>query len=157
MRLRSTSPFAWFAGYGLHEQLPHHSSLTRIRQRWGEERFRRIFKRTVEACLKAKIATAEVVHIDASLIRANVSWNSLAEQHVMDMLSENQGEDESEDERRAAKREVQKVCTTDPRCDNGHQSRNRRLEPAYKQDTAVDDKVALPHLNCYRMLSRCLT
>ncbi|MET4323858.1 transposase [Bradyrhizobium sp. RT5a] len=93
----------WFAGYGLHEQLPHHSSLRRIRQRWGEERFRRIFKRTVEACLKAKIATAEVVHIDASLIRANVSWDSLTEQHVVDVLSENQSEDESEDERKAAK------------------------------------------------------
>src|SRR6266545_2184334 len=26
----------WFIGYGLHEKLPHHSSLTRIRQRWGE-------------------------------------------------------------------------------------------------------------------------
>ncbi|WP_442869389.1 transposase [Bradyrhizobium sp. CCBAU 11430] len=25
----------WFVGYGLHEQLPHHSSLTRIRQRAG--------------------------------------------------------------------------------------------------------------------------
>src|SRR5512132_4467892 len=25
----------WFAGYGLHETLPDHSSLTRIRQRWG--------------------------------------------------------------------------------------------------------------------------
>ena len=72
----------WFTGYGLHEELPHHSSLTRIRQRWGEERFRRIFKRTVEACLQAKIATAEVVHIDASLIRANVSWDSLVERHV---------------------------------------------------------------------------
>ena len=34
----------WFIGYGLHEQLPHHSSLTRIRQRWGAERFRKIFK-----------------------------------------------------------------------------------------------------------------
>ena len=32
----------WFIGYGLHEKLPHHSSLTRIRQRWGEERFRKI-------------------------------------------------------------------------------------------------------------------
>ena len=31
----------WFAGYGLHETLPDHSSLTRIRQRWGAERFRR--------------------------------------------------------------------------------------------------------------------
>jgi transposase len=80
----------WFIGYGLHEELPHHSSLTRIRQRWGEERFRRIFKRTVEACLQAKIATAEVVHIDASLIRANVSWESLVERHVGDVLSENQ-------------------------------------------------------------------
>jgi IS5 family transposase len=25
----------WFAGYALHEKLPDHSSLTRIRQRWG--------------------------------------------------------------------------------------------------------------------------
>jgi hypothetical protein len=32
----------WFAGYGLQERLPDHSSLTRIRQRWGAERFRRI-------------------------------------------------------------------------------------------------------------------
>ena len=42
------------------------------------------------SCLKAKIATAEVVHIDASLIRANVSWESLAERHAEDVLSENQ-------------------------------------------------------------------
>src|SRR5438552_8583002 len=74
----------WFIGYGLHEKLPHHSSLTRIRQRWGEERFRRIFKCTVDACLEAKIATAEVVHIDASLIPANVSWASLVARHVED-------------------------------------------------------------------------
>ena len=47
----------WFIGYGLHERLPDHSSLTRIRQRWGEERFREIFKRTVMACLEARIAT----------------------------------------------------------------------------------------------------
>src|SRR5690242_16406632 len=89
----------WFVGYGLHEKLPHHSSLTRIRQRWGEERFRRIFQRTVEACLKAKIATAEVVHIDASLIRANVSWESLVERHATEVLRENETEDEIEAEK----------------------------------------------------------
>ena len=60
----------WFIGFGLHKRLPDHSSLTRIRQRWGEKRLRVIFRRTVTACLQAKIATAEVVHIDASLIRA---------------------------------------------------------------------------------------
>jgi transposase len=105
----------WFIGYGLHEKLPHHSSLTRIRQRWGEERFRRIFKRTVEACLKAKIATAEVVHIDASLIRANVSWGSLVERHVEDVLSENETEEDLEAERKGRQSgKYKKVCTTDP-------------------------------------------
>src|SRR5215210_3753571 len=72
----------WFIGYGLHETLPDHSSLTRIRQRWGPERFRHVFARTVQACIEAKIATGEVVHIDASLIRADVSWKSLVKQHV---------------------------------------------------------------------------
>ena len=105
----------WFIGYGLHEELPLHSSLTRIRQRWGEERFRRIFKRTVEACLQAKIATAEVVHIDASLIRANVSWESLVERHVGDVLSENQIGEELEVERKGRQSgKYKKVCTTDP-------------------------------------------
>ncbi len=72
----------WFAGYGLHERLPDHSSLTRIRQRWGAERFRRVFERTVQACVAAKIATGEIVHVDASLIRADVAWESLAVRHV---------------------------------------------------------------------------
>jgi hypothetical protein len=53
--------------------LPDHSSLTRIRQRWGAERFRRIFERTVQACMAARIAKGEIVHVDASLIRADVS------------------------------------------------------------------------------------
>jgi hypothetical protein len=35
--------------------------------RWGEERFRRIFQRTVQACIEAKIAKGEIVHVDASL------------------------------------------------------------------------------------------
>src|SRR5215510_9853093 len=79
----------WFCGYGLHEKLPDHSSLTRIRQRWGAERFRRIFQRTVRACLDARIATGDVVHIDATLVRANVSWEALAERHLDAVEAEN--------------------------------------------------------------------
>ena len=134
----------WFLGYGLHEKLPHHSSLTRIRQRWGEERFRKIFKRTVEVCLTAKIATAEVVHIDASLIRANVSWDSLAERHVEDVLSENQTEEGAEVERKGRQSgKYKKLCTTDPDATMATNARNRRLEPCYKQHAAVDDKVGV--------------
>src|SRR5215472_14437569 len=64
----------WFAGYALREKLPDHSCLTRIRQRWGPERFKAVLSRTVKACIAARIATGEVVHLDATLIRANVSW-----------------------------------------------------------------------------------
>ena len=120
----------WFAGYGLHEALPDHSSLTRIRQRWGVERFGRIFKRTVKACLDARIAKGEIVHIDASLIRADVSWESLAVRWV-----EATGEANTEAGLAAEKTSRQtgkykKVCTTDPDATMGTNARNRRLEPA---------------------------
>ena len=73
----------WFVGYALHEALSDHSSLSRIRQRWGADLFRHVFERTVRACVEAKIASGEVVHVDASLIRANVSWESLVERHLV--------------------------------------------------------------------------
>ena len=133
----------WFIGYGLHEKLPHHSSLTRIRQRWGAERFRKIFKRTVEACLKATIATGEIVHIDASLIRANVSWESLVERHVVEVFEENKIEEKVEAEKRDRQSKCKKVCVTDPDATMATNARNRHLEPCYKQHTAVDDKVGV--------------
>ena len=131
----------WFIGYGLHERLPDHSSLTRIRQRWGEERFRAIFQRTVRACLEAKVATAEVVHIDASLIRADVSWESLVERHVSDVIAGNRSEDEVEAEKRGRQSgKYKKVSLTDADASMATTARNRRLEPCYKQHTAVDDE-----------------
>ena len=131
----------WFIGYGLHERLPDHSSLTRIRQRWGEARFRRIFQRTVAACLDAKIATAEVVHVDASLIRAHVSWESLVERHADDVKAANPGDREIEagGKRRRVRGQSRKVSRTDPDASMATSVENRRLEPCYKQHTAVDD------------------
>jgi transposase len=43
----------WFLGYDLYEPLPDHSSLTRIRERYGLEVFRRFFERIVEECFEA--------------------------------------------------------------------------------------------------------
>ena len=126
----------WFVGYGLHERLPDHSSLTRIRQRWGAERFRLIFDRTVQACIAAKIATGEVVHLDASLIRAHVSWDALAVRYVA-AVTEADLNGALRDSRQSGK--FKKICVTDPDATMATNGRNRRLEPAYKQHTAVDD------------------
>src|SRR5260370_39589889 len=43
----------WYIGYDLHEPLPDHSSLTRIRERYGVEIFRRFFDQIVEQCQQA--------------------------------------------------------------------------------------------------------
>lgn len=129
----------WFVGYGLHEVLPDHSSLTRIRQRWGTERFRSIFERTVKACMAAKVAKGEIVHIDASLIRADVSWESLAVRHVDAVTEANEGEAQVERNSRKTGK-YKKVCLTDPEASMATNGRNRRLEPAYKQHAVVDDE-----------------
>jgi transposase len=43
----------WYVGYDLNEPLPDHSSLTRIRERYGVDVFRRFFDTIVEQCQEA--------------------------------------------------------------------------------------------------------
>ena len=138
----------WFIGYSLDERLPDHSSLTRIRQRWGAERFRRIFLRTVQACVTAGIAKGEVVHIDSSLIRANVSWDAIARHHVDAVDAANPAQEEGaggddgpgDPPPQGKGRKPRKVarCTTDPDATLATNSSARRSEPSYKHHTAVD-------------------
>ena len=43
----------WYLGYDLYEPLPDHSTLTKIRDRYGVDVFRRFFDRIVEQCKHA--------------------------------------------------------------------------------------------------------
>lgn len=132
----------WFAGFALHEKLPSHSTLTRIRQRWGEERFKKVFLKTIQSCIDAGLVSGETVHIDATLIRADVSWNSLAVQHVERVVSENNDE-EPEGSRPGPKPgepKPRKISRTDPDATMATSSGEVRMEPSYKQHTAVDDR-----------------
>ena len=141
----------WFAGFGLADVLPDNSSLTRIHQRWGADRFRTMFVRIVQACMAAGIARGEVVHIDATLIRADVSWESLGVRHADASMGQDDGVAPSEASTKAQTAKTRKerdskqsgrhkkICLTDPDASMATSARNRRLEPAYKQHTAVDD------------------
>ena len=128
----------WFAGYALDEALPEHSSLTRIRQRWGAERFKAIFRRTVRACIDAGLVSGETVHIDATLIRADVSWESVAADYAARTLAENTAPEETPARARRAK--IKKRSATDPEATLATSSKDYHLEPSYKQHTAVDDQ-----------------
>ena len=128
----------WFAGYRLHERLPDHSSLTRIRRRWGERRFREVFERTVAGCVDAGIATGEVVHVDATLIRANVSWDSMVERHATAVLDGHASTPTAEPGSGG-----KRVSLTDPDATLATGHRRGRMEPRYKQHTAVDDQAGV--------------
>jgi len=66
----------WYLGYDLQEPLPDHSSLTRIRERYGLLVFRRFFERIVEMCVEAGLVWGEELFIDATKVEANASMES---------------------------------------------------------------------------------
>ena len=66
----------WYLGYDLQEQLPDHSSLTRIRERFGLGVFRRFFERIVEECVEAGLVWGEELFFDATKVEANASMES---------------------------------------------------------------------------------
>ena len=140
----------WFAGYGLEDKLPDHSSLTRIRQRWGAQRFELIFKKTVEACAGAGLVSGETVHIDATLIRADVSWESLTRDWAETTLRQNQGcgeepppKDKKPGRPSKKKKRRKKRSRTDPDATLTTSKKGFRMEPNYKQHTAVDDEAGV--------------
>lgn len=146
----------WFMGYRLHETLPNHSSLTRIRQRWGVERFLAIFRRTVKQCVEAGLVDGQTIHIDATLIRADVSWESLTERHVQSVLCENDDPSEEDDadpplpdaspkrgRLRTRTPKPKKYSPTDPDATLTTSCKQYRMEPCFKQHTAVDDRAGV--------------
>ncbi|MGO8947592.1 MAG: transposase [Ktedonobacterales bacterium] len=67
----------WFLGYNLDEPLPDHSSLTRIRVRYGLEIFRRFFELIVEQCQQAGLVWGRELYFDATHVLANAALDSL--------------------------------------------------------------------------------
>jgi len=68
----------WYLGYDLDEALPDHSSLTRIRRRYGLATFRRFFETIVEQCQAAGLIWGKELYFDATQVNANASIHSIA-------------------------------------------------------------------------------
>ncbi len=67
----------WYLGYNLDEPLPDHSSLTRIRERYGVELFRRFFEAIVDQCQQAGLVWGKELYVDATKVQANASMESV--------------------------------------------------------------------------------
>jgi transposase len=67
----------WYLGYNLDEPLPDHSSLSRIRTRYGLEVFRQFFDAILEQCHQAKLVWGKEMYFDATQVQANADLDSL--------------------------------------------------------------------------------
>jgi transposase len=87
----------WYLGYALDEELPDHSSLTRIRQRLGIDVFQRFFEQIVDLCQAAGLVWGREPYVDATRVRADADTDSLvprfyadAKAHVAYIFAEQQ-------------------------------------------------------------------
>jgi transposase len=97
----------WYLGYDLFEPLPDHSSLTRIRERFGLEVFRHFFEGIVQECVDAGLVWGEELFFDATKVEADASIDSTRsrslllggrlEEHLAGVFPEDASTDPSEE------------------------------------------------------------
>lgn len=97
----------WYIGYDLDEPVPNHSSLSKIRERYGLETFQLFFEHVVELCIESGLVWGEELFIDATKVQANGSGRSVVNrtdvvlEHVRQLFGSDEtttpnGESESE-------------------------------------------------------------
>jgi len=109
----------WFLGYDLEDEIPTHSVLSKARSRWGAETFKRFFERIVWQCLEAGLIGGDTLFVDASLIEADASNNSVVDtESVKRYLHKSYGEFENRLEEAAEKKTTpvnrRYISSTDP-------------------------------------------
>ena len=78
----------WFLGYDLHEKLPDHSSLSKIRDRYGVTIFRRFFDRMVEQYQQAGLVWGKELYFDSTQVEANADRDKMLPRFYVDALNE---------------------------------------------------------------------
>ncbi len=78
----------WYLGYDLHDKLPDHSSLSKIRDRYGVAIFRRFFDRIVEQCQQAGLVWGRELYFDSTQVEANADRDNMLPRFYVDAINE---------------------------------------------------------------------
>jgi transposase len=85
----------WYIGYDLDEPVPDHSSLSKIRDRYGLATFLRFFERVVDLCIQAGLVWGKELYFDGTKVRANADIDGMvprfylaAKRHVQALFAE---------------------------------------------------------------------
>jgi transposase len=136
--------YLWFLGYGLEDEIPTHSVLSKARKRWGAEVFERLFARSVEQCVAAGLVDGDKLYLDASLVAANASRNSVIEGVVRREVGKLEEQDEEDQDSGSGGGSVNRRLrsTTDPDSTVVRHQQGKPT-PSYKNHRALDDKAGV--------------
>ena len=147
-RLPERLDWLWFLGYGLEDEVPNHSVLSKARARWGHDLFEELFVRTVQQCVEAGLVDGTKVHLDGSLIDADASRDSVVKADPTTIAriraafgAQERKLDETKPPSARCEANLKVVSTTDPDApcvSKGPQSGTAR--PRYKHHRMVDDR-----------------
>ena len=142
--------YLWFLGFGLDDDIPDHSVLSKARARWGQEIFESLFVRTVQQCVAAGLVDGSKLHLDGSLIDASASRDSVvkASPELITALKRAYQVEERKLDGHTGAPHYQPVnaslcSTTDPDAPcvrNSKIGASGDTRPRYKQHRAVDDR-----------------
>jgi transposase len=135
--------YLWFLGYDLEDEVPNHSVLSKARKRWGTEVFERLFAQSVEQCMKAGLVDGSKLHVDASLVAAHASRNSVIE--VVVRREVNKLEEQEEQAAGVGKggpvnRKLRSTTDADSTVVRHHSG---KPTPSYKNHRVLDDKAGV--------------
>ena len=147
--VRYNLAYRWFCRLSLDDEVPDHSSLSRIRDRYGEEIFETVFRRIVELCKEKGLVAQECrVMTDATLIAADASLNSLIHNDPKEAEKEaiTQGRDRGLKDSSSARRVTNQTHTsrTDPDATLAQKKGTpRQLKYKVHQSIDADSRVIL--------------
>jgi hypothetical protein len=123
----------WYLGYDLNEPLPDHSTLSKIRLRYGLEVFRRFFEAIVEQCQQAKLVWGRELYFDSTQVNANADLDSLAPRFAVEA-------------REALQEHLAALFEPEAAQPENSEEQNANVLPSERQleETRVDEPVSLP-------------
>lgn len=134
----------WFLGYDFEDEIPNHSVLSKARARWGARAFKRFFERIVYQCVDKGLVDGRKGFLDASLIDADASTNSVVDTHKLKKYLNKSYKclENRLDEIKASKNtpaDSRYISTTDPDASvTRHSGGKSKLR--YKTHRAIDEK-----------------
>jgi len=130
----------WFCGYDLDSTIPNHSVPSKARRRWGPKVYAAFFARVLAQCVEAGLVDRKTVHVDASVIDANASMETVAP--VLRKVGEElYGRLEKTTEPAADPGAGNFTSTTDP--DARMTRTNAQTVLGYKEHRVVDDRAGI--------------